>query len=293
MTRLLSILLTICLLGMAAGCSGATFNSSLGAVAGDNAANATAVKVEALAGQLTDDQLTACIINGSDAFGLYHSQETGNFFTFVFSGKQHGLLITDANYVLPFLELTAQAQHRQNMVAGRWANTKPSHAVLQAHAVEALRDLVIVEEMGKATTTHVGAVALKMAKPPARKKAVNTQSLADIVASKLPAGWLAAYQSLPAGVRAQIDADLPIVAAWAGQQLQQWWANYLAGDTVAARVMVLDSMTDEQSSASGLAAGDAAEAAINRRVDSNTAAISALKDLVISFIPVIGSLFGL
>lgn len=282
-----------------AGCSGVAMSSAMTAVSTGNAANAVTLRPQAQAGTLNAQECLSIIVNAGEAFKTDNAQRAANWPTYAF-GKDKGVLFTDQNYIPAFSELAANAISRENAALGKWAVTPPSLAYLNAAAAQSLRDLVIVEEMRTAVTAHVGtgtlAASVKVAMSKVKVKAttaLSTTSLAELVAAKMPAGWISAYNGLPANIRADVDADLPIVVFWAEDQLSQWWKNYTAGDTVAAKTMVYDTYPDEARAIAGQAAADGAEAAINKHVDSNLVALNAVKTLLLDGLPwLIGALLA-
>lgn len=289
--RILAFSFQLSALIVLSGCAGTVMSSNLSAQVDANAANADTLRPQAQAGLLSADESLACIVNGGEEFSACWSQQTSNYFSHAFTpGK--GLLFTDAHYPAAFAELAANAISRQHAATSKWAASQPSKEYLNAAAAQSLRELVIAKEFETATVNHVSTASLKAMKAPKKLKAVPVQSLADLVASKMPKGWIDAYNKLPQAVRDQVNADLPVVAAWAADQLQAWWDNYLAGDTVAARVLVLDSLPDDQRVIVGQQAADNAEAVINRHVDTNVAALTGARNLAMAFIPALLGLLG-
>ena len=134
-------------------------------------------------------------------------------------------------------------------------------------------------------------VSLKYRPPARRLVATTTPSLQNII-SAIP-GWQAAYNKLPANVQALVNQDLPIVATWAEDQIAQWWADYVAGDTVAARQQVLDSVSDADLQTDFTAANQTAVTAIATHVAQELAFVNGVKDFALAIIPAILSEFGL
>ena len=278
------------------GCAGAHISGPLGAsVVADNS-SASALLTQAAAGTLTVNDSMACVINAGDLAEKLHKAETRNWFAHVFKGDK-SYLLTDQHYPPAVNELLAVMISRSHRATGAWAVTPPSQAAANKAAAQSLWDIMLLSDTTTNVTTHVTAPQLLLAKKLAVKRAVvkrgQVPPLAQLIQAKLPAGWLEAYNQLPEEVRDQVNQDLPIVASWAADQLAAWWNNYLAGDTVTGRVMVLDAVNDAQLYAAGPVAQTNVRKVIDAHVDRVLAELAMLKNIVLAGVPALLAAFGL
>jgi hypothetical protein len=286
--RTLALIVLIAVFALA-GCSGVAVNANVGTIISNRAASAAVILPEAQAGTLSTADALAVMVNVGETFKTLHTQELGtNGWTYLVDGKNHGMLFIDPAYVPAFSELAANVLASENRSLGAWAVTPPTQAYANAQAAQSLRALLIVQGMVQDKTSQT--VSLK--RPVASRKVKAVPVDLSTIIKAIP-GWQAAFNSLPANVQAQVNADLPIVISWTADQITAWWNLYLAGDTIGARVDVLNSLTDAQLQTTGQAAGNAAVAAIGVHVAGEVAFLNGLKDFALAVIPAILALLGL
>ena len=286
-----------------AGCAGLGTTTSVGTDIAQTGTDAQSLH----AATMTTAQLASVIMTAGEkaqqwyaAYGnpgqALFGQNTGK----VYNGQavKAGIYPLDTSYPPAFEDLLACCIAGEDAMTGKWAVTPPSQAYLIATADEALRDMILINQMRTATIANPPAPNIMLQPAPLTprhrlKATTQPASLIGLIAAKLPASAVAEYNKLPVQTRALIDADIPLVASWAESQLAQWWADYLAGDIVAARVPIKDGMSDDQLLADRKSSGDNATAAITGHVANNLAVLTAIKDIIGSLIPALLGAVGL
>ncbi len=285
-----TIVAILALGGLLGGCAGLDANTATTTIINSGATGASALLPEAQAGTLSLSDALAVLVNVGEQAKLLHGQLVGTTgLTYLFSPQAHGLLVTDPAYVPVLNELLANMLASEDRALGAWSVTAPTQAYANAQAAQALKALLVIQAMQQDKTSQT--VSLKYRPPARRLVATTTPSLQNII-SAIP-GWQAAYNKLPANVQALVNQDLPIVATWAEDQIAQWWADYVAGDTVAARQQVLDSVSDADLQTDFTAANQTAVTAIATHVAQELAFVNGVKDFALAIIPAILSEFGL
>ncbi len=281
-------------LAACAGCAGAVANTSVSALVSTTAQSVAVLKPQADAGTLGAQDCLDVNISVGEFADTIATNAQGTWLGNYLFGAGHGWLNFDQAYQPALYELLAEMKAARDLSisGGRWAATPPSSAYLNSIASANLRAVLTIGGMLADKTTQTVMLHKRTAKK-IKLAAKDTQTLLDIIAAKLPAGWIDLYNSLPSAVKDQISADLPIVAQMATDQVIQWWANVQAGDTVTARELVIAQMTDSQIQAACLTGGNAAVAAVNAHVAGQNTLVDAGWKILQALILAAGAAIGI